>query len=132
MRKLAVVSLVLVLAACGDSTGPEPIWGTYNLQTIQGGRTLPQVVWESGADQLEFMAGHIRLNSDMTCITSETFRHTHDGVVTTDTGTQTGTFTVSGSSLTFALLGWASSHGWLVDRRLIVTFSGFSWVFVKP
>ena len=133
MRKLAVVSLVLVLAACGLFTEPGSIWGTYNLPTIAG-QPLPFVISQDGADKLEMTAGHQRLNSDMTYSSSATLRLTEDGVVSTETGTDAGMFTVSGSSLTFTSSdpGGFTLTGSLVGKTLTLIEEGVVFVYVKP
>ncbi len=95
MRRLLILTTALLagglLPACGDDddiTGPESVAGTYFLQTVNG-EALP-VNFEGG----QLTAGSIRLNSDGTYFTS----------LTTDllgTTTETGTFTVNGSTINF-------------------------------
>ena len=130
MRKCAVVSLLFVLAACGSSTEPEPIWGTYNLQTVEG-QPLPYVLIQDEAGMLDITAGYMWLSSDMTFSRALTFRATVDGVVTTYTEYRTGTFRVSGSSLTlWPAIGIGSVTGSFVDRTLAITYQGTLYVYV--
>ncbi|MFG1691135.1 lipocalin family protein [Gemmatimonadota bacterium] len=130
--RLIVLALVAVLTACGgSSTEPEPIWGTYNLTTIAG-QPLPYVLIQVGADMLEVTAGHMRLNSDHTFSTALTLRLTEDGVEDTETGTNSGTFTVSGSSLTFTDSDGETFTGSLTDKTLTLIEDGDAFVFVKP
>ena len=136
MRSSAALAflLALVLAACGSSTEPEPIWGIYNLQTVAG-QPLPYVIYQEGADKFEITAGHWRLNSDMTCHQDLTFRVTEDGVVTIETDTGYWTlFTVSGSSLTFTSSGPGgfTLTGSLVGKTLTLIEEGVVFVYVKP
>ena len=136
MRKCAVVSLFFVLAACGSSTEPEPIWGTYDLQSVAG-QPLPSVLTQEGTSSIEASAGQMWLNSDMTFSQSLTFRYTSSvGAVTTATETDTGTFTVSGSTLTFTSSdpGLDPYTGSLVGNTLTIVEEWFAvaFVYVKP
>lgn len=61
-----LLALACVVAACGDSAGPDAGRnGRYVLRTINGQR-LPAVVQETASGRLEFFSGALRLNTDMT------------------------------------------------------------------
>ena len=82
---------------------------------------------------LEVTAGYYRLNSDKTYRRSTTTRRTEDGVVSTDTETGTGTFRVSGSSLTFKYCDVWVPPGCFFDGSLVRrTLTIGSSVYVKP
>ena len=106
MKRLVAVLIVAGIAvggtwACsGDSTSPSSIAGTYNLQTIDG-QSLPVVVFEEGTDKVEVMAGSMILNSDQTYSESVSFRITDGAIVTTDIEASAGSWTLSGSAITF-------------------------------
>ncbi len=86
-HRVFLAFLVFGLVACGDSTGPESVVGTYTLQTVNG-EGLPAVIDEIGTTFLkEITAGSITLNEDLTCRFSLTERETEDGNVTTVTET---------------------------------------------
>jgi len=105
LRRVAtLVALPLALAACGDTTGPGAFDGTYNLATVNG-QAIPLVV-ASEADQgitigFRIDGGRVvldRNNFDSRLIFS-TLVNTQ--VFTTDTISGIGTYTVSGSTITF-------------------------------
>jgi hypothetical protein len=106
MKRLVAVLIVAGIAAggawacSGDSTSPSSIAGTYNLQTIDG-QSLPVIVLEVGTDTVEITAGFMRLVSDQTFSESVSFRIADGAIVTTDVETTTGSWTVSGSAITF-------------------------------
>ncbi len=109
VRRLISVLIVSGIAAggtwaCGgDSTSPSSIAGTYNLQTIDG-QSLPVVIFEVGTDKVEVTAGFMLLNSDQTYSESVSFRITDGAIVTTDVEATTGSWTLSGSAITFTAL----------------------------
>ncbi|MFG1691294.1 lipocalin family protein [Gemmatimonadota bacterium] len=130
---LVVANLILLIAGCASiPRTAADVAGTYNLQTIAG-YPLPWLVL-SGAVKREVTAGHWQLNSDMTYSFSAINRYTRqDGVVRTETRLETGTFTVSGSSLTFKETGETRSYtGSLVGKTLTIIEGGYAIVFVKP
>ena len=102
-----------LITACGDdSTGPESIFGLYILVSING-EALPVDV-----EGLEISAGSIQLNSDGTysaSLTIELFGELTD----------TGTFTVDGSTVDFI-----PSGGDLEDR-FTATVSGNTLTLVE-
>ncbi len=114
MRRFTVATLVMAVAlltACdGDSTGNGgSIVGTYTLQTFNGenlpvealgGPPFPPGV----VFMFELTAGSVRLNSGNTCSVSITIRTTFTDAtgnvtVTTDTETDTCTYSVTGTAI---------------------------------
>ena len=119
MRRLVAALMLTGIAAggmwaCGsDSTGPNSIAGTYNLVSVDGD-SLPITAYVSDGpagtiDVTELVSGYMRLNANGTYLRSHTYRttrYTIDGhaidEVTTDAATDSGSWTLSGSALTFA------------------------------
>ena len=105
-HRVFLAFLVFGLVACGDSTGPESVVGTYTLQTVNG-EGLPAVIDEIGTTFLkEITAGSITLNEDLTCSFSLSERETEDGEVTTRTETletDECTYTIDNGVLTLTV-----------------------------
>jgi hypothetical protein len=104
MRKPLIIALaatVVALAACGgtDATGPGNVSGTYNLQTINDS-TLQHTTSESSTHKVEVLSSVITLNEDRTYAWVQTTRTTDSGEATTQTTTDTGTYSVRGSKIT--------------------------------
>lgn len=103
MRKILTAALAatsIVLAACGDSSGPPAnITGTYTLETVNNAQ-LPFTTDEDETYKAEILASAITLRADKTYTWDFTGRSTDYGVPTTNTDTFTGTYSVSGSTIT--------------------------------
>jgi hypothetical protein len=104
----ALVGLALLAACGGDSaTAPDPrptttsIAGTYNLQTVNGAPP-PVIIFQSGADRVEVMSGNFTVNANSTFSNTHTFRATSGGQTVTLTETCTGTYALTGNSLSFS------------------------------
>jgi hypothetical protein len=76
MKRLIVMT-VLLLAACGDDgTGPEAErFGRYVLRSLNG-RAVPTVQTENANARMEFLSGSLRLNADQTFTDSTEVRIT--------------------------------------------------------
>lgn len=97
---LSAITSAALLSGC-DVFGDQ-ITGTYNLKTVNG-KSLPAVLAEvTGSYKLEITAGSVTLNEDKTFGASITFRETQGSTVKTEPATDSGTYTVSGSVITFA------------------------------
>jgi hypothetical protein len=108
MRRSLILATVLgcgLSTACGDSTGPGGIFGTYTLVSING-ENLP-VTRQILDTEVEYTAGSLRLDIDNTYTLSLTI--TVEG--TTDTVDARGTFTVDGSTIEFSDLGTGTVSG---------------------
>ena len=120
IRRIIAVLIVAGIAAggmwaCGDSTSPSSIAGTYTLVTVNG----EEVPFE--IQGMEITAGWIRLDSDGTYTISMTI----DGVPP-DPGN--GTYTVDGSSIGFS--GDYTGNGTLSGNTLTLIDNGV-FVFRK-
>ena len=135
MRKLLVLCLALFLplAACGDDDGVGPgadVVGTFNLQTINGA-ALPAVVLQIGADRIEITSGSIALNENRTFSAALTFRETVGGVVTTETETDSGTYTVSGNTVQLTAANGTVATATISGNTLTSNQQGFNLVYRK-
>jgi hypothetical protein len=98
--RLAFGALLVASVACGgDSTGPEPIEGTYALQTM-GGQSLPVTVLQDETGTYEITAGSVTLTAPNAFTLKLTFRQTTSARVNTVTSAADGTWTRSGESVT--------------------------------
>ena len=135
MRRLASVVLTgVLLTACGDAPfSPEGVAGVYNLESVTG-NPLPAETELPGvtADRFVFTAGSVTLNADGTFSESSTAEITREGITTTETSTDSGTFTlVEPSTIRFAEAGGSETTGTLDGGRLTVVGGGFSFVYRK-
>jgi hypothetical protein len=98
---LASIPLAFTLA-CGDSgTNPNnsDIAGTYTLQSI-GGSPLPYT-FQSGSPTVTLVSDVLTVGSDGTWAEAEDFQQVANGQTTTGSLSDGGTWTRSGTSLTF-------------------------------
>ena len=122
--------MCFLVGACDSSTGPEEAHvGTYRLQTV-GGEPLPAVVDERWGSKIEILAMTTQLKSGGRFESSGTFRHTDGGVVTTETETATGTYTIRDTLLTFVHDGYTFT-GTLVGETMTLTDPGGDFVLLK-
>ncbi len=126
LRFLVTATAVLaggLLPACGDDPmEPETIFGLYTLVTVNG-EALPFEVQPGN----EIIAASIQLNSDGTYSLSSTQDLGGGGP---ETSTETGTFTVDGSTVTF--LGERDSFtGTVSGDTLTIADNGNTFVYRK-
>jgi hypothetical protein len=97
---LAGLALLLTVAACGDSTGPDTddVTGTYALQSV-GGKPLPAVVDEQDGATVEFLSGTMTISEGSRWSTQAMLRITEGTSVVTVPGTGGGTWRWRGSTL---------------------------------
>lgn len=103
LAKLVTIGLVAFVTACGGDGISDPgnsVVGTYALKTVNGA-ALPAVIFEADGYKIEVVAASYVLGAAETFSTSATFRETEAGVVTQSTETTTGTYSVSGTAITF-------------------------------
>jgi hypothetical protein len=116
MRRLVAAAVVLVLSAgctqgfpdapiggggsIGSGGSTTSIAGTYSLRTISG-QPLPYTYRTSGADTYQVVSGAITLATDNTWTETQTERQTIGGVVTSPSFSDNGTYSVTGSAITF-------------------------------
>ena len=129
-RSVCMAIASLALAACSDSTGPESVAGRYELVSINGD-PLPFVFFQRFEEKIEFTAGHIQLNSDLTCNRSFTIRTTTDGEVTTDTATGTCTWTQNDTAISVTFSEFDIDVGSLIDGNLALASLGLALLYQR-
>jgi hypothetical protein len=92
-RSIALLTILLTAAACGDSLGPDSFTGTYELETVNGS-DLP-----FGVLGIEITDGSITLRSDGTYTGRTRIRFTENGQARTQEQTEQGTFERVGNSI---------------------------------
>ena len=126
--------LVVALAACSDSTGPDTdnLVGSYDLITVDGA-SLPVIVDQIGEDKAEITMGTVTLSEDGTFGDVTELRITEGGEVTTEVVSTQGTWTVSGSTVSFVPNDGSGSYSMTWDGQLRLTqlFQGFTLVYTK-
>ena len=133
LTTLALAAAVAVAGCSDDGSGPDDDeTGTYELETI-GGDPLPYVIVQiANTYKLEVLDGSITLRSNNTFETSGTLRETENGSSTTVTETDSGTYSLSGSTL---ILDFQDDEepqtATLVGDRLTFTSEGLTFVFEK-
>lgn len=121
---IAVGLLAALMGGCGggDSiTGTTSITGKYVLQTVAG-QPLPVVVWDEPGYKLELTYADMVLAEGGTFTNNATWRETEQGTVTTGSEISTGTYTVSGSTISFISPGGDRFQGTLSGSTLTITF----------
>lgn len=133
-KMVAIAVLGLAAAACGGGDDgiyePPSIAGTYNLQTIDG-EAPPVVVYEEPGFTVEITSGNFILAASGSFSTTVVWRLTEDGVVTTETESFPGTYTVTGSTVNFAYSDGDSDSATLAGNTLTFTDGGSTAVFRK-
>lgn len=125
---LALFPLLLVASACDDDDedviGPEPtLEGSYRLGSLNGS-PMPYVM-ELESGELEITTWDLVLSADGTCSTTASLRITTGGEVTSETETDTCTWTRSSNAvqLTWSdgsvdAASWANDQLTLTDETL--------------
>ncbi len=137
MRRIALTLLAsTLLLACGDATGPDPFFGTYDLATV-GGESLPAVLLEVVGRTVEVTAGTLQVTESDRFTFSITVRVTDEGLTPEiATTTVNGTYTRSGSSITLTgddgVTGLGGTiTGQLSESTITWTDDGVTFVFRK-
>lgn len=130
LRRLMAVAMVVVAGCGGDSTGPTGPQGTYRLERVNGG-SLPFLAEQFGDFRIDILAGSLTVRADHSFSAEITSQQT-DGSASQTIAEQTaGTWTSSGSSITFAETGSAAYSGQLSGGRLTAQRAGVTFEFVK-
>lgn len=118
IRTWAIVVLALLMAAiaaCGDTTAPSPLVGTYTMQGVDGFRAPRSIA----LGRMEVVSGSLTLGSDRSAVDILTYRFDHLRMSDTMRGTWSVTrdsviisaesvrraFARHGDTLTLAIFG---------------------------
>ncbi len=133
LSKLFVVVIAICIAGCdsgGDSNQGSSFTGNYLLISVEG-QPLPAIIVQVLNDTVEITAGNIRINADQTFSSSATARLTESGGVTTETVSQTGTYTNNNTAFTFTYSDGTSETGSISGNDLTLISEGLALVFRK-
>lgn len=132
--RLALVATLLAASGCGDTSGPDggTLAGTYTLRTVNGS-DLPFTLLQVGTElKVEVISDVVTLTANNTFSEVFTTRETENGVVTNDTTTTTGTFTVTGSLVQMTdTEGNTLTASFSGGNTLTATAEGFTLVYRK-
>lgn len=131
MRRILMTLVLAAAAACGDnSTGlGASVEGSYTLRSING-TALPYVV-QSGSTKIEVIDDVLTLNLNGTYSETGHTRITEFGSTRTETGTDNGTYTTAGTSITLRSSDGTTSVGTVNGGTLTIVDSGLSAVFTR-
>jgi Lipocalin-like domain len=136
MRRITAIALLAMssaVAGCGgDSTAPTPasLAGTWNLSTINGS-ALPFTL-QAANPKIEYLNEQIIASANGTFTQTANARFTNAGVVSTQPITDSGTWVLSGTAISFQFASDGSTGtGTLSGNTFTVAQSGFSFVYTK-
>lgn len=133
MRRLIALLALSAVAACGsdNSTNPISFAGTWNLTTVNGS-PLPVTVQASNP-KIEVLSDQITATAAGTF--TETFNNrftSTTGEVTTQPGTDSGTWTVSGTTVTLHFSSDGTTFTATISGNTFTAAqAGFSAVYAK-
>ncbi|MEO7712851.1 MAG: hypothetical protein ABIV10_08035 [Gemmatimonadaceae bacterium] len=122
----------MTATGCGSDgiTDSPSVLGTYRLETYDG--APPPVVLIAGDPKLEVLADQFVLASGGAFTQRTSFRLTDGGVVTLDESIETGTYTVSGPTVTIRLTSDNSSTAaTMTGRGMTIDFEGHRLVYAR-
>jgi hypothetical protein len=133
MRRLAVFFALLALA-CGSDSSTTPggtIAGTWSLKTING-TSLPFIVAQTGADKLEIVSDVYVISGTGSFTETTTLRATTNGVATTQSVADAGSYTLNGTAITVRYNSDGSSvTGSWSGNTITVTQDGLAAVYTR-
>lgn len=130
-RFILAFALVALTSACDDSVAPPTIFGTYQLQTVDG-KTLPTVLLDEDGYVFTAEDATYTLREDGTFTNSLTWKETYGGWTHDFTHSFEGTYSIADDLVIFV---WpAEDNRWtgtLTGRELSVTEHGNTWLYRK-
>ena len=122
MRKLVTMCAVVLAIGCGESTSPAvAVEGTWTLQSLNG-FPVPFSAPQGNGNYIELTSDVITATSSGTFTQLTVIKTTTNGVVTTESIPDDGTYTVSGNDVTFSFSsGSAPGTGTIDGNTLTVT-----------
>jgi hypothetical protein len=134
MRAFTTLFLALLAVGCGgDATGPTTasVAGTWSLQSING-IALPYVVAQTGGDKVEITGDVFTAVATGSFTQLTTVRTTLSGQVTTQSVADAGSWSMSGTAVTFQFNSNGSvGTGSLSGNTLTVTDAGYAYIYRK-
>jgi hypothetical protein len=148
MRRLALTLIAAIgLAACGGEGATAPVAkppqvpvapptppevGTYALQSMDGA-SVPAVYFLGGDYRFDVTAGSVVLNRDRTFRIALTIRFVGvEGTTETpDQEVESGTYEVSGSTVTLRSSTGATMTASIANAQLSLQMDGFTFVYRK-
>lgn len=131
---LTFLALSVSIAACSDSSAPEPITGTYTLRTVNT-MPLPYLISTETVggvtSKFELTVGNVVLNADNSFTSAITLRQTVGSTATTTVTNTGGTYTISGSAITFRASDGVVTPATLVGGTITVVTGGLRLVLSK-
>ena len=124
--------LLFTAGSCKKDNPVQPVsYDRYNLISVDGG-SLPAEV-DSGSDWIEEVTtGRVDLFADGRFTTSFTWRRTSQSTgVTTESETESGTYQISGTTLSATYDTGSSISGTISGNDITVTEDGHTLVFRK-
>jgi hypothetical protein len=130
MKWLRTAALLFAVAACSDSdsTSPRTAAGVFELETVDGA-ALPVIIDQLADTTLEITAGTVSLDAGGSFTDRTDLRLTEGATVTTGSETAVGTWTQSGSVITFQPSGGAPYTMVLSGSTLTQQIFGLSLVY---
>ena len=131
-HRLFAAMTLIVLAACGDSTEPTTasLAGTWTLQSVNDA-TLPATVNGSGANRSDVTKGSVILVATGNYTQSVEIVTYVSGQASTMPLNDAGTFTVSGSTITFTSTGGSTQTATVSGNSMTVVAAGATAIYVR-
>ncbi len=134
-RRLAFAIAIFTsfaVACGGDSTSPTQasVAGTWNLKTVNGSG-LPFTL-QAANPKIEYLNEQLIVSASGTFTQTANYRVTDNGVVSTQPIVDSGSYTLSGTAVTFRFNSDGSTGtGTVSSSNLTVAAGGYSLVYVK-
>jgi len=131
-RLLPLIALAIAACSADSSTGPTgTIAGTWTLQTVNGFQ-LPFTIAQTGTDKEELLSDVFVISGDGSFTQMATVRTTTNGVATTQSATDAGSYTLSGTAITlhFNSDGSTGTGSWS-GNTITTTDGGLALVFKR-
>ena len=134
LRRSLLLAAVAFAVACGSDspTGPAvSIAGTWTLQTVNGS-ALPFIIAQIGQDKVELLSDVFVVSETGSFTETSTVRMTQNGVVTTNSAADAGSYTVNGTavSLHFNSDNSTATASWS-GNTMTTTDGGFALVYKR-
>jgi hypothetical protein len=131
MRRLLLASAFAVLAGCDSGvTGVKTITGDWSLRTVNGS-SLPYTISGSGANKTEVIDDVYTFFEGFTFSETTHRRVTTNGQVSTVTVTETGAFSVFGTSITITGNTTPVRRGLIEGNAMTIVDEGLTSVYKK-